>query len=64
MSDKFNNNNWMTNTRPMDYDKEMQLLNNMESVHSRKKAAFDELLRYTFNNVKEPSSNNSDNHNQ
>jgi hypothetical protein len=25
----------------------------MESVHQRKKAAFDELLRYTYSNLKE-----------
>ncbi|HYE11394.1 MAG TPA: hypothetical protein VEF53_14575 [Patescibacteria group bacterium] len=53
MTDRFNHNNNFINTRAMDYNNEMKLLSNMESVHQRKKAAFDELLRYTYSNLKE-----------
>jgi hypothetical protein len=62
LSDRFNNNGSIPNPKAFQYDKEMQLLNNMESVHSRKKAAFNELLRYTFNNL--PDQNDSDSDNQ
>ena len=59
MSDRFNHTSSMPGTRSLEYDKEIQLLKNMESVHLRKKAAFDELLRYTYNNIKETDSMDS-----
>jgi hypothetical protein len=62
LSDRFNHNGYTPNPRALDYDKEMQLLNNMESVHSRKKAAFNELLKYTYSNLKEQNDSDSNNH--
>jgi hypothetical protein len=61
MNNRFNSNNNFTNTRSQDYSSEMKILMNMESVHQRKKAAFDELLRYTYSNLKDTNSSNPDN---
>ena len=63
MSDRFNHNDRLPGTNSLEYDREIQLLRNMESVHMRKKAAFDELLRYTYNNIKETDSGDSNHKN-
>ena len=61
MSGKFDHNNKLSSTRPQDYNTETKMLMNMESVHQRKKAAFDELLRYTYVNLKDSNDDNSNN---
>lgn len=63
MNDRFNHNNSTPGNRALEYDKEMQMLKNMESVHLRKKAAFDELLRYTYNNISNSNPHTNDNKN-
>lgn|GEM_PF-4626456 len=63
MSDRFDHNNSLPGARSLEYDREIQLLRNMESVHLRKKAAFDELLRYTYNNIKEADQTDSEHKN-
>lgn len=61
MNHKFNHNNNLNNTRAQDYNSETKMLMNMESVHQRKKAAFDELLRYTYSNLKDSEDHESNN---
>lgn len=61
MSDKINYNNTFSSKRPLEFNSEMKVLNNLESVHQRKKAAFDELLRYTYSNLKEANTEHHDN---
>jgi len=63
LNDRFDSKGNILNPRSMEHDREMQLLKNMESVHSRKKAAFNELLRYTYSNLKDVKNNDSDNNN-
>jgi hypothetical protein len=61
MNDRFDHNNIMKNPEPVDYNMETKVLVNMESVHKRKKAAFDELLRYTYINLKDSNTDNQNN---
>jgi hypothetical protein len=61
MNDRFDHNNIMKNPEPVDYNTETKMLMNMESVHQRKKAAFDELLRYTYINLKDSNTDNQNN---
>jgi len=61
MNNRFNHNNNLNNSRNQDYNNETKLLMNMESVHQRKKAAFDELLRYTYSNLKDSNNDNPNN---
>ena len=61
MDNRFNHNNNLNNTRAQDYYNETKILMNMESVHQRKKAAFDELLRYTYSNLKDSNNDNPKN---
>lgn len=61
MSDRFNRSNNFANINSMKYSNDMKIINNMESAHQRKKAAFDELLRYTYSNLKETKLDNTNN---
>jgi hypothetical protein len=61
MSGRFDHNNHMKNPRIQDFNTETKMLMHMESVHQRKKAAFDELLRYTYINLKDSNEDDSNN---
>lgn len=61
VNNRFDHNKILNNTKSQDYYNETKVLMNMESVHQRKKAAFDELLRYTCNNLKDSNNDNPSN---
>ena len=61
MDNRFNHNNNLNNARNQDYNNETKILMNMESVHQRKKTDFDELLRYTYSNLKDSNNDNPNN---
>lgn len=61
MGDRFDHNSIIKNPSVQDFNTETKMLMHMESVHQRKKAAFDELLRYTYTNLKDSDGDNSNN---
>ena len=64
MNNRLNHNHNLNTAKNQDYNNETKALMSMESVHQRKKAAFDELLRYTYNNLKDSNKDNPDNKQQ
>ena len=62
MSNRFGHSNNPNNLNSLETDKYLQVFQNLESANLRNKAAFDELLRYTCNSLKD-SKNDGDNEN-
>ena len=60
MSSRFDHNNNYSNSKSLEDDKYMQVFKHLESVNLRNKAAFDELLKYTYSNVNNSGSPKSD----
>lgn len=51
MSSRFDHNNISNSGKSLEEDKYIQPFKHLESVNLRNKAAFDELLKYTYSNV-------------
>lgn len=61
MSNRFNHSNSQSKFEAFEDDKYMKVFQHLESVNLRNKAAFDELLKYTYRNIKQPGSNSTNN---
>lgn len=62
MNNRFNHSHNPHNIQSLESDKYLQVFKNLESVNLRNKAAFDELLKYTYTNLKD-TKKNTDNEN-
>lgn len=60
MSSKFDHTGKALNGKAIEDDKYMQVFKHLEAVNLKNKAAFDELLRYTYSNIKDTPSGGTD----
>lgn len=61
MNDGSNPNSIRNQTKAQEDDKYMKVFQHLEGVNQRNRAAFDELLRYTYSNISDTGSGTQNN---